>query len=79
LLQRGCNRGGECGNTSPSSFYIPVDCMIRSRRLSGRRGAGGRWEITKERVIIIERDHWGRYPLVRLVERYKVKWGSLVL
>jgi len=79
LLQRGCDRGAEWGNTSPSCAFNPVDCKIRPLRLSDRKGSGVRWGRGKERVIIIERDLCGSYNLVRWVERHKVKSGKLVL
>lgn len=77
MLQRGCDRGGKWSNISSGCASNPVDCKIRSGRLSGRRGAGIRWRRGKKRVIIIKRDFGGSYHLVRGVGRHKVKWGNV--
>ena len=78
LLQRGCDRGGEWGNTPSSSTSNPVNCKIRSRRLSSRRGGGIRWGRGKHRALIIEGDLSGSFHRVVGVSRDEGRWGRLV-
>jgi len=67
-----CNREviEEWDKTSSSGFSKPVDCKIRSMRLSSRRSSGVWRGRGKQRTIIIERDIGGRLHRVLGVCRH---------